>query len=132
MARNRKRPRAGGRQICCPVHGCRIESVSQKHPLFAETREQLREHGVSGRQAALLLRGGVAPLQNVWLEAFWCSECQQSRWYRVHKLEGEYHVIEAQVELWKRSIGTIDPNCSNPSVGEFTRREARGKQCDRM
>ena len=51
--RNRKRSQR--RAIHCPIHGCYIDSVSQKHGLFAEQAGQLQERGIPRREAMILV-----------------------------------------------------------------------------
>lgn len=125
--RNRKRSKR--RSIYCPIHGCHLDSVSQKHPLYADQVEHLRQRGL-GRRRALMLIGtqtSVA-LEGEWLEAFWCDQCQSTKWYHVHKCDRTYHVSIAPRELWQQAMGVIHPE-GNPSVGEFTRRHARMLSC---
>lgn len=63
-------------------------------------------------------------IQREWLEAFWCDQCQQTKWYHVCKRdERTYKLSLAPQELWQQATGVIDPQ-GNPSVGEFTRRQA--------
>lgn len=66
----------------------------------------------------------AVPLEGEWLEAFWCSECQQSRWYHVRKVDRNYEISPAPPELWQQATGVINPQ-GNPSVGEFTRKQSR-------
>ncbi len=64
-------------------------------------------------------------LQGEWLEAFWCQECQDTRWFHVKKLDASrYELLIAPVELWHQAVGVINPE-GNPTVGEFTRRQSR-------
>ena len=63
-------------------------------------------------------------LNNQWLEAFWCEQCQETNWYHVRHSDGTYYVSLAHQALWQRAIGVIDAE-GNPSVGEFTRHHAR-------
>ncbi|RDH48654.1 hypothetical protein [Fischerella thermalis] len=125
--RNRKRSKR--RAIYCPIHGCYLDSVSQKYPLFADRPGQLQQRGI-GRQTALLLVANktAVPLEGEWLEAFWCDQCQQTKWYHLKKRERIYEVFVASPELWQQAIGVIYPE-GNPSVGEFTRRHARMVGC---
>jgi hypothetical protein len=122
--KNRKRSKR--RAIYCPIHGCFIESVSQKYQLFAERPEQLQQRGMSRRSALMLISNQITvPLEGEWLEAFWCKYCQQEKWYHVHKCDAQtYKVVPVPEELWQQVTGVIDPN-GNPSVGEFTRKQAR-------
>lgn len=127
--RNRKRSKR--RSIVCPIHGCYLDSVSQKHPLFADRAGQLQQRGVNRRSSLLLIATHTTvPLTGEWLEAFWCEECQKTQWYHVRRREGDgsqaatYDVSLAPPELWQQAIGIIHPH-GNPSVGEFTRRQSR-------
>ena len=86
--RNRKRSKR--RAIYCPDHQVYLHSVSQKYSLFAASAEQLRERGY-GRQSATLVVAtyGTVALNGEWLEAFWCDECQDTRWYHVKQEPGK-------------------------------------------
>ncbi|QZZ20400.1 hypothetical protein J5X98_24655 [Leptothermofonsia sichuanensis E412] len=128
--RNRKRSKR--RAIACPIHGCYLDSVSQKYALFADQAGQLQQRGINRRTALMLVQSKTAiPLVGEWLEAFWCAECQTTIWYHIRKQESHhpsqaasYQVAIAPPELWQQATGLIHPN-GNPSVGEFTRRQAR-------
>jgi len=122
--RNRKRSKRRG--IYCPKHGCYLDSVSQKHPLYADRAEQLQQRGLARRHALLAVATHTTVmLQGEWLEAFWCNECQARDWYHVRRLENnQYEVLIAPLDLWQQAIGVVDPQ-GNPSVGEFTREQAR-------
>ncbi|MGI0484490.1 hypothetical protein ACN4EK_03575 [Pantanalinema rosaneae CENA516] len=123
--RKRNRKRSKRRGIYCPIHACYLDSVSPKYPLFADQPGQLQQRGISRKNAQLLIADQTAvPLQGEWLEAFWCESCQRTKWYRVRKLESSYDVSLAPPELWRSVSGVIDPY-GNPSVSEFTRRQAR-------
>ena len=125
--RNRKRSKR--RAIYCPIHGCHLDSVSQKYSLFADRAEQLQQRGMNRRNALMLVaHKTTVPLEGEWLEAFWCLECQATQWYHVHKRadkgQARYELMPAPAELWQQAAGLIDPH-GNPSVGEFTRRQSR-------
>ncbi|MBF2000286.1 MAG: hypothetical protein IGS38_06165 [Synechococcales cyanobacterium M58_A2018_015] len=122
--RNRKRSKR--RAIYCPIHGCYLDSVSQKHRLYTDNAKDLQQRGMGRQRALLLLASHTAvSLESEWLEAFWCEDCQQRRWYHVRKLgDRQYSVEPAPVDLWQQAEGMIHPD-GNPSVGEFTRRQAR-------
>ncbi len=87
--RNRKRSKRRG--IYCPMHGCHLDSVSPKYPLYATTVAELREGGVA-RKAALVLIATqqTIPLTGQWLEEFWCPTCQTKTWYQVNKRNSTY------------------------------------------
>ncbi|NET65894.1 MAG: hypothetical protein F6K63_16465 [Moorea sp. SIO1G6] len=122
--RNRKRSKR--RAILCPIHGCYLDSVSQKYRLFADRAGQLQQRGVKQKYALMLIASKTTvALEGEWLEAFWCSQCQESKWYHVCKSGDRiYKVSLAPVELWQQVTGVIDPD-GNSSVGEFTRRQSR-------
>ena len=124
---NRNRNRSQKRAIYCPIHGCYLHSVSQKYPLFADRAGQLQERGMNRRSAMMLVKSKTAvSLTGEWLEAFWCDECQETKWYHVRKVEERrYMVSVAPRELWLQVDGVVYPG-GNPSVGEFTLRSARG------
>ncbi len=122
--RNRKRSKR--RAILCPIHGCYLDSVSQKYRLFADRPGQLKQRGVPQKYALMLIATKTTvAIEGEWLEAFWCSECQETKWYHVCKSgDRTYKISLAPVELWQQVTGVIDPN-GNSSVGEFTRRHSK-------
>ncbi len=121
--RNRKRSKR--RAIYCPIHGCHIDSVSQKYQLFADRPGQLQKRGIGRRDAQILVASQTAVLiEGEWLEAFWCDQCQQTKWYYIKKRNNTYEVSAVPPELWQQVTGVVDPE-GNPSVGEFTRRHSR-------
>lgn len=122
--RNRKRSKR--RAIYCPIHGCHLDSVSQKYKIYADQAGQLQQRGISRRNALMLVANQTAvPLEGEWLEAFWCEQCQQTKWYYVRKLgDRTYDISIAPPQLWQQVTGVIDSQ-GNPSVSEFTKRSAR-------
>jgi hypothetical protein len=122
--RNRKRSKR--RALYCPLHGIYLDSVNRKYWLFADQAKQLQKRGV-GRLNSLVLIASrtTVPLEGEWLEEFWCDHCQQRKWYHVRKKgEQRYELSIAPSELWQQVNGVIHPD-GNPSVSEFTRRQAR-------
>lgn len=121
--RNRKRSRR--RAIYCPEHGCYLDSVSQKYPIYADRPEQLREQGMSKKTATMVLTDHTAVRTPLWIEAFWCGECEEVRWYLVKKTDRRtFELSSVPRGLWERMEGAIDP-FGNPSVSEFTRKQAK-------
>ncbi|BAZ50489.1 hypothetical protein NIES4103_31050 [Nostoc sp. NIES-4103] len=127
------RRRSKRRAIYCSVHGCYLDSVSPKHKLYADTPEQLQQRGIKRQSALILIATKTAvALDNEWLEAFWCDQCQQTKWYRVKKYPSpipgqeadKYEISLAPQKLWQQATGVICPQ-GNASVGEFTLRQAR-------
>ncbi|MFM6071927.1 MAG: hypothetical protein ACKPB9_10155 [Dolichospermum sp.] len=122
---DKNRKRSQRRAIYCPIHNCYMDSVSQKYGLFAEKPRQLQERGIARREAMILVATKTTvSLEGEWLEAFWCQECQETKWYHVHKLNSKYELYLASAEIWQQATGVIDPH-RNPSVGEFTYRQSR-------
>lgn len=124
--RSRNRNRSKRRSIFCPIHASYLDSVSQKYPLFATKPEHLQQSGLSRRAAHTLVASlGTVPLQGEWLEAFWCDRCQETQWYHVRKTgANQYTLFTVPETLWMQAAGVILPT-GNPTVGEFTRRQAR-------
>jgi hypothetical protein len=121
--RNRKRSKR--RPIFCPTHSCYLDSISQKHALFADQVEQLRDRGISRKTSHMLLENRTTiSLTGEWLEEFWCPECQCRAWYHVQRQDSLYKVARPPQELWQQAAGVIDP-VGNSSVGEFTRNSAK-------
>ncbi len=73
----------------------------------------------------LISAQGSLTLNGEWLEKFWCSSCQESNWYHIRKYDRTYQYNVAPREMWQRAVGVSDPQ-GNPSVGQFTRCQARG------
>jgi hypothetical protein len=124
--RKRNRKRSKRRGIFCPIHGCYMDSVSQKYSMYADTAGQLQARGMGRRTSQLVMATyTTVPLTGEWLEAFWCEHCQQTEWYHTRRLENSaYEVHLAPAELWQQAQGVIHPQ-GNPSVSEFTRKAAR-------
>ncbi len=130
--RNRKRSKR--RAINCPIHGCYLDSVSQKYKLFASEAGQLRQKGIGRQNALILIASQTAVLlEDEWLEAFWCDECQRTEWYHVKTINksssqntgsSSYSISVAPPQLWKQATG-VDETRGNPSVSEFTRRNSK-------
>lgn len=126
IRKQRNRKRSKRRAIYCPIHGCYLDSVSQKHRLYADKAEHLQKRGMR-RQPSLRVMANytTVPLENEWLEAFWCKECQQNEWYWVAKSShNTYSLNRIPGDLWQQAQGVILVN-GNPTVSEFTRRQSR-------
>ncbi|MGC1308444.1 MAG: hypothetical protein WA885_14560 [Phormidesmis sp.] len=126
VQKRRNRKRSKRRAIYCPIHGCYVDSVSQKHRLYADKAEQLRSRGM-GRSASVRVMANytTVPLQGEWLEAFWCEECQQNEWYWVtQSVDKTYTLSTIPENLWHQAQGVILPS-GNPTVSEFTRRQSK-------
>ena len=123
-----KQRRPSRRQIFCPSHPeQRLLSVSPKHHLYLTEAGPLIVRGLSKRKADELLRAyrKVLPLSDEWLECFWCEQCLSSCWWHVRRFDRHTHVLSpVPGELWERATGVVRPE-GNPTVSQFTRRQAR-------
>ncbi len=79
--RNRKRSKR--RAIYCPIHGCYLDSVSQKSSLPANFVAYSQQQRMK------------VPTESEWLEAFWCDQCLGVTWYHVKKCGSAYLVTYA-------------------------------------
>jgi hypothetical protein len=124
--KHRNRNRSKRRAIYCPIHGCYLDSVSQKHRLYADKAEQLRDRGMGRKTAVKVIASfTTVPLTGEWLEAFWCGECQQNEWYWVKQSDTQTYQLEPIPEdLWQQAQGVISPE-GNPTVSEFTLRQSK-------
>jgi hypothetical protein len=133
-SQKRNRNRSQRRAIFCPIHGCPIDSVSQKYSLFADHVQQLQDRGISKRHASLLLSDRTTvSLTGEWVENFWCDHCQKTEWYHVKrstvlgKSQSQYDVSLVSPEVWQHVTGVMDVH-GNPSVSAFTLRHSRMMQ----
>jgi hypothetical protein len=123
--RDRNRKRSKRRPIFCPIHQCYLDSVSQKHSIYADKADLLQSRGVSRKKALLIVATQTTvSLDGEWLEAFWCRCCQETKWYHVRKCDREYQLSLASPELWQQATGVLSIH-GNPSVSEFTRRQSQ-------
>ena len=81
---------------------------------------------MSDKRARLVIQAyPVLVLSNEWLEELFCLQCGSSRWCHVVRHDRVVHTVRwAPRELWEQ-VAHVDPLVPNPSVGEFTRRQAR-------
>jgi organic radical activating enzyme len=126
VQKRRNRKRSKRRAIYCPIHGCYIDSVSQKHRLYADKAEHLRSRGMSRKASVRVMASyTTVPLAGEWLEAFWCQECQRNEWYWVTQSKARtYELSTIPEDLWQQAQGVILSG-GNPTVSEFTRRQSR-------
>lgn len=125
--RRRRGRRPARRDLRCPAHPeQRIEGNGRKYFLHLLTPAQLRERGMGDKKARLVIDAyPVLVLSNEWLEELFCPQCGTRRWCHVIKHNRiEHHVRWAPRELWQQ-VAHVDPVVANPSVSDYTRREAR-------
>ena len=127
-ARRNRRPKK--REMFCPAHPeQRIQGNVKKYYLHLLQPEQLVQRDISSKKAQLIINAyPVLVLSNEWLEELFCPECGSSRWCHVIKHDRiEHTVLWAPRELWEQ-VAHVDPSVANPTVSEYTRREARRHQ----
>jgi hypothetical protein len=123
--RQRQRPRR--RQLLCPAHPQqRIGGTGKKYYLHVLSAEELKARGMPEKKAKLVIQSyPVLVLGDEWLEELFCPACGTSRWCHVSRdPQGELMVRWAQRELWQQ-VAHVDPLQPNPTVSEFSRRQAR-------
>jgi hypothetical protein len=123
--RRSRRPQR--RKLFCPAHPEQpIVGNGRKYFLHLLTPEQLKARGMSDKKAKLVIQAyPVLVLSNEWLEELFCPECGTSHWCHVTKHDRVEHTVRwAPRDLWMQ-VAHVDPVVSNPTVSEFTRREAR-------
>ena len=127
-ARRNRRPKK--RELFCPAHPeQRIQGNGKKYYMHLLQPEQLVQRGISAKKAQLIINAyPVLVLSNEWLEELFCPECGTSRWCHVIKHDRIEHTVRwAPRELWEQ-VAHVDPSVANPTVSEYTRREARRHQ----
>jgi hypothetical protein len=100
----------------------------KKYFLHLLTPEELKQRGMTDKKARLVIQAyPVLVLSNEWLEELFCADCGVSRWCHVIRHDRVLHTVRwAPRELWEQ-VAHVDPVVANPSVSEFSRREA-GRQ----
>jgi len=121
------RRRPSGRKLACPRHPDQpLLGNGRKYYLHLLTSEELVARGMPAGKAKLVINAyPVLVLSSEWLEELYCSSCGQKRWYHLTKApDGAISLRLAPRDLWGQ-VAHVDPIVPNPTVGEFTRREAR-------
>ena len=130
---SRRRQRPKRRELFCPAHPEKqIEGNGRKYFLHLLTVEQLKQRGMSDKRAKLVLNAyPVLVLSNEWLEELFCPSCGTSRWCHVTKHDRVQHTVRwAPRDLWQQ-VAHVDPLRANPSISDFSRREARRANSNR-
>ena len=121
------RRRPTGRKLACPKHPDQpLLGNGRKYYLHLLTCEELVARGMAAGKAKLVINAyPVLVLSSEWLEELYCASCGQKRWYHLTKApDGAISLRLAPRDLWGQ-VAHVDPIVPNPTVGEFTRREAR-------
>ena len=127
-ANTRRKRRARKRELFCPAHPNQLLAGGGKRCYYLHllTAEELRQRGMPASKAKLVISAyPVLTLSNEWLEELFCAKCGLARWCHVVRHNRVQHTVRwAPRELWER-VAHVDPLQANPSIGEFSRREAR-------
>ena len=124
-ARHKRRSRR--RALFCPAHPDQpIQGNGKKYYLHLLQPEQLRQRGFNAKKTQLILNAyPVLVLSNEWLEELFCPKCSSSRWCHVIKHDKVSHTVRwAPRDLWEH-VAHVDHIAGNPTVSEYTRRNAR-------
>ena len=127
-----RRPK--GRQLYCPVHKDQIiRGNGKKYFLHLLSAEELQKRGTPFKTARLVINAyPVFVLSNEWLEELFCEQCGCSHWCHTTKHDADgYTVRWAPDYLWQQ-VAHVDPIVANPTVGEYTRKQARRHQQKRI
>jgi hypothetical protein len=131
MPGKRSKRRDTGR-FTCPDCETRLWRIgSEKHQIYcSEASDFVHYIGLTRRQAVIEMAQGCRTGRRSWIEEFFCGK-HGKMWLLVRNLEcGKIITTAATVHDWKRANGTQNPDCSNPSVGEFTQRMSRPPQIE--
>jgi len=128
-----KPSRSRKRELFCPAHPDQLlAGGGKRYYLHLLTAEELRQRGMPASKAKLLISAyPVLTLSDEWLEELFCPKCGLLRWCHVVRHNRVLHTVRwAPRELWER-VADVDPLQANPSIGEFSRREARRANSNR-
>ena len=74
----------------------------------------------------------VFVLSNEWLEELYCEQCNSSHWFHIIKHSPDQYTLRwAPQHLWEQ-VAHVDPSVANPTVSEYTRKQARRHQQKRV
>ena len=131
-SRRNRRPK--GRQLVCPVHQDQIlRGNGKKYYLHLLSAEALQQRGMPAKTARLVINAyPVFVLSNEWLEELYCEQCGSNHWCHIIKHDPEHYSVRwAPQHLWEQ-VAHVDPSVANPTVSEYTRRQARRHQQKRV
>ena len=121
--------RSARRQLLCPAHPDQLlAGGGRRFFLHLLSAEELQMRGMPVGIARLVIASyPVVTLSDEWLEELFCQSCGTSRWCHVIRHDRVRHTVRwAQRELWQQ-VAHVDPLHANPSVSEYSRREAGRK-----
>jgi hypothetical protein len=125
-SQRRPRRRQPRRDLRCPAHPEQeLAGGGRRYFLHLLRAEELIQRGMPpGRSRLVIAAYPVLTLSNEWLEELFCQKCGLSRWCHVTRHDRVEHSVRwAPPELWQQ-VAHVDPLHANPSVSEFSRRQA--------
>ena len=130
---NRNR-RSKKRELFCPAHPKQlIQGNGKKYYLHLVQPEQLEKRGINTKKAKQIISAyPVLVLSKEWLEELYCPKCGKSSWCHVVKHDKVAHTVRwAPRELWEQ-VAHVDTTTANPTVSDYTRRNARRSSIKRV
>ena len=125
---NKRSKRKKIKKFYCPYCNLRLWRIGNtKYYKFYQNAAQIKQNtGLSAKKSAFLATQYTTYLdKNRWIEAF-CCEKHGMMWLLISASEeGSYEYRIAREKDWLQTDKTQDPNNSNPSVSEFTKRMSR-------
>ena len=121
------------RGVRCPNHPDQlIAGGGRGYFLHLLSAEELSQRGMPAAKAKLVINAYPAyTLSNEWMEELFCPKCGLARWCHVLRHDrGDHTVRWAPRELWEQ-VAHVDPLRANPSMSDFSRREARRANSNR-
>ena len=123
-----KRSRRQVHHFHCPYCHNRLWRLgSPKHHLFYRNKAELQQYlGMTHKKAALLNNQKSTHVDdNRWIEEFFCPQHSKIWLLVTRHQDGSLTEKIACERDWQKTVHTIDPNFSNPSVSEFSYRMSR-------
>lgn len=118
--RSRKRTQ---QKFSCPYCQTKLWRMgSPKHYLYyREVSEVQQQLNIPRKKASLLIAQNKTVLdRSIWIEDFVCEQ-HGKMWLKItNNSDRSVTVTLASDKDWEKTTGTIDPNCPNPSVSEFS------------
>ena len=113
-------------EVFCPAHPeQRSQGNGKKYFLHLLQPEQLQQRGINAKKAQLILNAyPVLVLSDEWLEELFAPMRQQPLVPRDQTRHGGAHGALGTQELWEQ-VAHVDPTAPNPTVSDYTRRNAR-------
>ena len=123
---SRRSRRPARRLLHCPAHPEQeLAGGGRRYFLHLLSAEELIQRGMPAGRARLVIAAyPVLTLSDEWLEELFCPMCGSSCWCHVIRHDRVEHTVRwAPRDLWQQ-VAHVDPLHSNPSVSEFSCREA--------